>query len=538
MNPMLNFLFPKQDKICQENFDEFNVIERCNLVSVHIKRCKLVKDIVGGYYFKTIETLDSELYGDIMDREHNSDGSIITAGWPAEAKTMEEYWALVDEYPGGFIERPPSYVSDLLNDVELNVPDSRVKINLPCNKKMSVSHQVLTDLRRRHKITVNGNAVYDMESANDQAENFMQNWSDEEQAAVTFKDCVEALSGNFQLTSNALLLQTQATQVPLTEMILKRFLCQDPIIIPTNLRDHIIIDTHSCGITTVSIVSIWCLIDYENNSQPMNRKFMKTVTEFTILTKDLEAKIPGEAITYEKCSKFFDNEIDAEECELNITQWPSSANSITEYFQRMDQYISKSERVHSLMVNNIFSSHLDLQNVPVISLPNLIFHSSHNIHSVKINEEIVFSDNDTDDQNLINIHNQNAYLKLLKCLENDINFTNKLMGLSVNGIINYLKMMCSVRFSNLDLNREARCLSIDLDLIVNSIGGVNISVNCLWGISDFSHGDMFIENYLTVQAELETSKQKLMGGDFRDTHVFVNFKEPNNSNFIDTRQKV
>ncbi|MEC7839424.1 MAG: hypothetical protein VX777_05250 [Chlamydiota bacterium] len=472
-----------------------------------------MKDITGNYYLTPIDAAFTE--------RNYSDTSVTglyeppsTAGWPVEAKTKEEYWSLIDRYPGGIVERKSTYIDDLLNDDDLNVPDSKVLIETGSGEMGAISRQVVSDIRRRSKVVINGRTVFDMQAADSLSEALMESWPDEEKAAVTIKECLKAFNGNWALTKNALLLQTQATQAPLTTLVLSRFQYLEPIVNPSCVRDIITIQSHESGITTLYIVSLWCLKDYGDGGPSVERRFMKTAIEIAILTKDLEAKRAGDAITYEKCSKFFKTHAEAEECDLRGASWPSGAKSLDIYNDLLQECFNLPEVIQPLMVKSLFMGESELSNLSVLEVVDFFINSNPLLQKISLNGECVYCADHSDSLIVKRERLQGGYLQIFRSMDKNFDLTHRLLCFSLNGVQNHIDMICASRFSNAKLGKETQCINYEVDFSIDLKGNIVTAFRGLWEISDLSDYERAMPKYLNVFAEIKLSIESLMKDDF------------------------
>ena len=306
--------------VSRENLDRFTVLEETDYEGMKKKYCELVKGADGNYFLKPIIGSDSNTSNNI---ELPS-----TEGWPASAESEDEYWELLNGYNGGVLTRDSSKVSNLLNDIALNIPNSKVYIDIKKGLKLCVPDQVILDILRTDEICINDEVIYTNASPNADLDSIL---SDEMRAKLLFEKCMSNLENNFELTKNALKLLTQASMSHLGVLINWRFININLLL---GIRCHRQASKIELKGSTVSITynTIWEIVALDGRE--VDPHYMKACVKISILKKDLEVGSAGNAEMVETCSSFFKSLEDLESNE----SLPSEVDSMDLYLKKIEKY--------------------------------------------------------------------------------------------------------------------------------------------------------------------------------------------------------
>lgn len=319
MFTFLNCLFGKVPHP-KENLTRFTVLEDTDYEGIKSKYCELVKGNDGKFFLKPILGSDCDVTNNI---ELPS-----TEGFPASAETEEEYWEMLNNYKGGVLTRDSSKVSNLLNDIALNIPNSKIYVDVKKKIRLCVPDQVILDILRTDEICINDEVIYSIAS---KAVDTNEILSDEMRAKLLFEKCMDNLEHNFELTKNALKLLTQASMSHLGILINWRFININLLLGIRCLRQASEIELKG---STVSITynTIWEITSLDGRD--VDSHYMKACVKISILKRDLELSSAGNAEMIETCSPFFTSLDDL----LSEDLLPSEVVTMPLYLKKIEEY--------------------------------------------------------------------------------------------------------------------------------------------------------------------------------------------------------
>jgi len=512
----------------------FEVYEPQLFGGYKIKSCECVTDHTGHYYLKPDglkeRTFDEDLTSNSKE-ELAENGLPRIDGWPAAAQTIEEYWELIDAYPGGCQICPPDTVRNLLSDVELNIPDLRVSINSLRGKKQPIPSQIISDIRRRHQIKINNNVVYDLQGSSRQENLLHMDLGDVELAKYTVGKCMKALNNNYELTINALTLTTQATMAHLGILITLRFSNFDCFHNIRCVNQKIAIECIEGDITSIIYYTVWEIYSMDNPDKTLLR-YLKAAVEIAIPTEALKRGNAAHAIAVEKCSPFFHSFAEADNYDLNFSSSPSDQTTHEEYYNSLANIDVGLEEIHPLFLCRIFSCYPEIQKSKD---ENLIFLLADNIKflsMVSLNGKRIYEDLNPESKKTPQDKANKLYQECIEHFQGKNNIIFRLLLLSNWGINNYLEKICCERYSNDALVYTACRIQYNVD-IENPLDAKTgrptpsliIKHHSIWGICD---PDCKFTRFIKIYTELPISTPELLSGNYdniKAKHWFSPFFE-------------
>lgn len=355
--------------------------------------------------------------------------------WPASVTNKKDFWNKIDEYPGGCRIRE-NFIANLLNDIELNVPNENIWY-FENKSKIKLSNQVVKDLHRKGEIKINGKVILLKESCKEM--------SDEKRAKNIFSQCLTALDGNIKLTANVLKLSTQVTMAQLGTLINWRFNNPSLDLQTRCLKQSFTVKKKKSDLIKIIYSTIWgvCEEDFI--------KYMKANVEMSVLGEDLEKGSSGEnSLTIEKCSRFFDTFEDAENINLSLSTYPSSASNIEDYYYYLNYYQTKVEKIHPLKVRELLYE----------AFKNKLFPELLQINKFSPNTrlQIAYKGVDTtiNDSNKIQVFD---FVKdeIFKFESNDSNIKNIILSFSIL-LLKYINNNFNKKYSSSLFNEQVKIL--------------------------------------------------------------------------------
>ncbi len=517
-----------------EPIEEFVVIESNEFRGFKKKLCRLVKGVTGEDYLKPIKEYPTEYQGPChSDIELDDRGLPTVEGWPASAKTVEEYWEGIQAYPGGSLRRQDAYVRNLLNDIALNIQNESVTVVLD-SKHYPILDQVVSDLRRTSIIQINGKKLFDIKGKGS-VERFVRECPKLDAVRITYTECLEALNNNYPLTSNALKLSTQATMGHLGTIITQRFLNPDLLMFLRCPTQSVIINTKDSGITTIFYNTIWNVWHEQCECTSCDKeRYLAASVEISILTKDLEKSIVKASMVYEKCSPFVETYEEAENWNLHLYDLPSGALDLEGYDRAMLEFVNKMESLEKLYCYSILRCYSKYQTLTIEKFPQAFFGSALPLRSLRFNGEEIYP-NEAEYISLSpDIRNQKSYLRFLKLMGNDIELTNRALCFCLHGLNEYVTNLCQEQFTNLTLKREAKCIDYSVDILIGDNEVFEVTVDSTWGIRDCWQGEGFFVRYQKVILDGRLPLDDLVAGDAANLEVIQKFQNPNEESYLDS----
>jgi hypothetical protein len=477
-----------------------------------------VKEYMTEHCFTPPSQLDQLDEEDSEELDEN--GFPCIKGWPAAAKSEADYWKLIQAYPGGTLTRSAKYVSNLLNDEKLNIPSSIVTLTTQYHSDLPLLDQTLLDLRRRDKIHINGKLIYDLSDHNDSVEVFIKDWSDADKAKHTFKECMTALHNNFDLTTNALKLSTQASLARLATLIMIRFNNQeidDPKLVLCGVQ-RVEINTQEQDITRIFYHSYWGIITMENYRAPP-LKHVKGSVEFVVGTNDLIEGKAGQARAYERCSQFFNTLEDVEQC----GEWPAYAESASIYDKRAELLPNYREHLHPLTCMPIFKHITKKKRLGSAESIECALQSQY----LPLKQLFFFDQEMYNHNSLISkLPNQGKFITeiIRKKFKEPKILTDKLCTLACLGLGELITKTAYLRFSKPSLDRHVTCY--DFRLAINRCGDSTFRIEAIskWVTRDMSQDDVPVLSRFKLDIDATINEMELLSKkpEDIDIHLTIN----------------
>lgn len=159
---------------------------------------------------------NGEFYLEPVKVLHEPSVNLDLKGFPCQAATSDEYFNMLDKYPGEVCKYPSIYVSDLLSSPALNVPGKlTVQNGLP--EGLVLRSQVALDFPRLTLMTLDGKILYDSGAVK------YKDKSSEEITIDIFMKCLTGFNYDASLTQNLSKLLTQAAVASPCELLFRRF---------------------------------------------------------------------------------------------------------------------------------------------------------------------------------------------------------------------------------------------------------------------------------------------------------------------------
>lgn len=417
--------------------------------------------------------------------------------WPASATSLPQYRRLIDSYLGESCQHPSSYVAELLQDQDLNVPHDTAAFTSEEGKKNFLPRQIVVDLRRRKLLQVNSNPIYNKDDTNNPLEVFIKGFTDEEKAVVTFADCMEALGNSYALTTNVLKLSTQATLGHLGPLIQQRFY-------NTNLdrgirceEQRINIDARFMGIVTISFEAIWGIFNMKNHNAS-SMKFLKSNVKIQIASEDLERGEAGDAVAFEECSKFYNTKEEALKCDMDCFLWPSGAKSVEQYDAKIAHAEASEETLPPLYLKSLLHDlyRANPEKIPLEESAQFLFPDLRILHELKINGKTLYGAMDHDDPRPNNQKGEELYLRCLSAFREQKDLSNRSLHFCTHSIVDQMVMLNITRYSNIAIDRHISCLqySIEIEEDLNS-DTIELSICSIWQLQGLGKEESSFSKY-------------------------------------------
>lgn len=432
-------------------------------------------------------------------------------GWPASVETEEDYWSVFQTFDGFQKEYPALYVSDLLSDQALDVPHEKMFIdNFDGNGgSRAISRQVITDIRRCDSIIINGVSIYEGTNRAAPFEIVIKDFVDEQKARATFLRGVEALKNKFHLAFNVFKFTTQATLAHISAIIMTRFYHMDLKIGVRCIEQKIIIDTNSRGITTISFNTIWELFEAENGKS-LN-KFMKAVVEMRIATDDLAIGYVGDAVAFERCSKFYDTQELALKCLLDNGFGISVAKSALEFEAKIQQFQGKETSLSLLEAKSLTyglePEYTTISNSSIDSNKIKYFDHFSKLATMEIGEVCVYGEMDRDDPRHYSSVKEDLLFQQCKERCQWDRKTTATYLLLCSRCLEDMSAIATSQFTSIDTGHSMT--NLDFDIHIRERKGtkvVEISITTMWKLSDQRSLGKTFTKFLKFTAKLQAKK--------------------------------
>lgn len=460
--------------------------------------CEVRGDAVGGIYLYAhqFSSCSSE---EIPVEELSAMGRL-----PAMAEARDEYLQLLDEYRGERVELGASFISGLLNDIALNVPNETLVIKWKGGAGV-ISNQVISDIRRRHSLIVNGKSLLNPNSHDDFIELIIRDWSDPHRAKATFERCLSLLDGDFNLTSHVMKLTTQATLTRLYARIQALFFNEKIHSTLVCIRQDIFIETRFGGVAAVTYRSIWKGFDFENPEMALD----KYLTASIVMKQDIAELTNGRAkgaVATLYTSKFFSTLKEAESCNFDIYFWPSGAETVADYMHKVESTVAVEEKM-PLFICHTWEEplkHLLRERSARGFIPELLFTDLSCIQRITVNDESTAS--------LDNPEMANTIYQHCLALFGDPNLAQMALCLASKGIYSDLKLMFQSRYTNPLLDRHVDCKQYEITIRSDASDCINIELESIWSILDLSKQPPTDLKFMSIKILAPVSRGNLSQG--------------------------
>lgn len=379
------------------------------------KLCNLESDGNQEFYLKPIKQLSSS-YALPSNEE-----------WPAKAKTAEEFWKKIEEYPGGLSIRP-NFLANLLNDVSINIPNENVWL-FQHKTKVMLSKEAVKDLDRKSIIQINKKEI-------DLKKNLKKDLTNENRAHDVFLQCLDLLNGNIKLTANLLKLSTQATMGLLGSLMIWRFNNLELGLHANCMHQAFIVKKKKSNLIKIFYSTIWSVGDSNTH------KFLKANVEMLILEEHLVKGSAGlHSLTVEKCSKFFDTFAEALNEDLSCLAYPSSAKSYDEYLFLIEFHENKVEKFHPYQIREFLCHAGTRSNYLISSKESIIFPIFRNLILKHGQKEYLF--NEKNEKKIIEFIYENIFISF-----HNSTLKNKILFFTLN-LLKYIIKNYNKKYNNL-----------------------------------------------------------------------------------------
>ncbi|MFQ5729685.1 MAG: hypothetical protein ACE5GN_04930 [Waddliaceae bacterium] len=294
-------------------FRSIVVIDEDNLGGVYSRNCRFFGPIDGDWYLVPNKQLTS------------SKPKIDLEGYPSKCDSRENYFLCLDNFKGETEKLPSSFLDNLLNNIEINVPGSIKILAASRNRESVLPQQVEVDISRFSSFTFNDQLIYDKER--------QDHYSSSTPFSI-FQILLAGFNGDEKSTTYLIRLLTQASIGRPCEILWRKFANDSLLLILTGaLRNEVYIHTyHKKGtkdpwveVRFELLFGIRDISEQDRDGSPPIIRYIKVIRKMLLEQSALQSGTSRCGEIQDVYSPFFKDKISAEDYKLEPEKEKSSS---------------------------------------------------------------------------------------------------------------------------------------------------------------------------------------------------------------------